>query len=197
MLNAMSLEDGVGKTDQDSTSNALTSLCEDSDTPQNRTPKTGDVNSLAQCLVRHDTNTFFIKHCEEIYRSWVSLLHRTAVPPNIKHTDKRIIAAFEAIDCTLLHDTYILARLAYVQLIRMLTSVQKIVKNDRELGQMEPKVGRSNATNAIDIYFSIQRPGMTRRQLHQRIGSARRWTDLGGTSPFLLIAHSDIAEKIM
>ncbi|KAJ9130561.1 hypothetical protein NKR23_g12143 [Pleurostoma richardsiae] len=139
--------------------------------------------SLALGLVRPDAALFFADHCEEIYRSWVTLLHKTALPCDGTCMDRRVQAAFEAVDDAIAGDESgpLLSRLAHAWLPQMLASLREIIRRNRRDGAVFSTVGRGDATIALNIYLRTQ----------------RRASILAGRSLLLLVTYSDKTETLI
>ncbi|CAJ2505621.1 Uu.00g130150.m01.CDS01 [Anthostomella pinea] len=73
----------------------------------------------------------------------------------------------------------------------------------RRKGRMPKRTdaGYQDATIAMDIYMSAQEnltdAESTRRDLSERKTTARKWVQLAGPSPFLLLTYSNTAEMII
>lgn len=208
-LKAMSLEDKEHDRDVDMPNVGnlhKPQVCEQPSIPCHIVPLNPfKMSRLAQQLIKHDAEAFFREHIEEFYKFWLSLLDRTAFPPNVTFTDRRVVDAFKAVDnaITSRDNTYLLSRLAYVRLASMIASLKEIIANDRRNSW---KNNRRDASVAIDVYVSAQRivPGSTeadleklRNNLNKRIDLSNHWADLGGIAPLLLLTYSDKAEGIM
>lgn len=130
------------------------------------------------------------------------LIRQTIIPVHIQNSDPRILGAFRTIDNIILGPKdELLKRIAYTQLINVFNSLEKIISADRSNGLIHGATGYRDATIAIDIYANAQKKKenmkLLRRKLLKRKRSARRWLQLAGTSPFLLIAYLNIAERIV
>jgi hypothetical protein len=70
----------------------------------------------------------------EVIRDWISLLGATTLPGDTRSSDMRIINAFKAVYRIIFEKvaTYRLRRLAYVQLMRVFTILQSILKSEKE-----------------------------------------------------------------
>jgi hypothetical protein len=86
-------------------------------------------------------------------------------------------------------------------LAQTLAALDKTIETDRENGRIPPQKGRGNASIAIDIYLGA--PGTPsagarwRERVNKRLRISRRWADVGGSLPLLLVTYSDQAERIM
>ncbi|KAH6883936.1 hypothetical protein B0T10DRAFT_463297 [Thelonectria olida] len=105
---------------------------------------------------------------------WISLLGKTMMPDDIASSDPRIIAAFKAVDRVICgHEgTHLLRRLAYVQLIRIFTTLESIIRSERETGWVLRAPCYRDASVAVDIYMRAQEdrshPDDLRRELKER-----------------------------
>lgn len=117
------------------------------------------VTILSRRLVRHDDPlNLFTKNCIKTITDWISLLGQTTMPANFRSSDPRIIAAFKAVDRVIRGQdgTYLLRRLAYVQLMRIFITLESIIRAERENGRVPREPCYRDATIAIDIYMKAQ-----------------------------------------
>ncbi|KAK4032878.1 hypothetical protein C8A01DRAFT_20124 [Parachaetomium inaequale] len=162
----------------------------------------GRVTTLAYRLVGHDSIHSFAENCEKTMGEWIALLGKTTLPSDIASSDPCIIVAFQAVDGVICgRGTYLLRRLAYVQLMRLFISLTAIIKSERENGRLHRNPCHRDATVAMDIYMSAQeRRSNTRdlrRELQERKRFGRSWSDLAGPSPLFVLVYSDAAEPIV
>ncbi|CAH0020151.1 unnamed protein product [Clonostachys rhizophaga] len=162
------------------------------------------VTILSQRLVGHDDPlNLFTENCLKTITDWVLLLGQTTMPDNLRSSDPRIIAAFEIVDRVIRGQdgTYLLRRLAYVQLMRMFTTLESIIRAERESGQVPREPFYRDATIAIDIYMQAQEdcshPDDLRREVKERKRASRSWSSLSGPSPLFTMIYSDAAEAIV
>lgn len=149
-------------------------------------------------LIRPDAGTIFEEHYHQICHVWTTILLNSSLAPDIKCTDVAVRSAFEFLDRVITGDAHALVkRLAYVQLTSLLRLVQEIIAVDRQNRLIRPKYGKPNVSVSIDIYLSIYEEGFPRSAILRRVRRAKRWTDLAGPSPLLLLTFSEEAEKIM
>ena len=149
-------------------------------------------------LIRPDADAIFTEHYHQICHVWTSILLRTSLAPDATCTDVSVRSAFEFLDGVVTGDAHVLVkRLAYLQLTTLLRGVQEIIAIDRQNRRIRPKYGKPNVSVSIDIYLSIQEKGFPRTAILRRVRRAKRWTDLAGPSPLLLLTFSEEAEKIM
>lgn len=166
-------------------------------------PKLPESLGLARYLIRHDTKSFFADRCEIIIKSWLLLLQKTTLPSNIRCTDERVSAAFHFLDDVITSgdEAYLSARLAYARLPGVLASLTDIVAIERRNRDILLSIGQRDTSIAIDIYVNTQRTARdkraARRHVSRRVRAGKRWAALAGTSPLLLVAYSDAAERIM
>ena len=160
------------------------------------------IQEISSKLARDGTVNFFTEIGRLTLINGTCLIRQTTVPINIKSSDPHILDAFRTIDNIILSPKdELLKRIAYMQLMSVFNSLKKIVSADRLNGLIHRATGYRDATIAIDIYANAQEkkesiPSL-RRKLLERKRSARRWLQLAGSSPFLLIAYSDMAERIV
>ena len=159
------------------------------------------IQEISSKLARDGTVNFFTEIGRLTLINGAYLIRQTTIPINIKSSDPHILDAFRTIDNIILSPKdELLKRIAYMQLMSVFNSLKKIVSADRSNGLIHRATGYRDATIAIDIYASAQKKEnipLLRRKLLERKRSARRWLQLAGSSPFLLIAYSDIAERIV
>ncbi|KAJ4248085.1 hypothetical protein NW762_012855 [Fusarium torreyae] len=165
--------------------------------------KSARVTSLYHRLIGHEPLDSFAENCEKTIPDWISLLRKTALPGLINSSHPSIVAAFKAVDLVICgtQGTYLLRRLAYVQLMRLFVSLEALIKSERESGKFVRKQGFGDASIAIDIYMSAQQshlhPDDLRRELKERRRAGRVWRDLSGPSPLFTMVYSQASESIM
>ncbi|KAF4446821.1 hypothetical protein F53441_9574 [Fusarium austroafricanum] len=143
------------------------------------------------------------ENCEKTIPDWISLLRKTRLPNFTNSSDSCIINAFKAVDGVICgkQGTYLLRRLAYVQLMRLFVSLEAVIKSERESGGMIRKPGYGDASVAIDIYMSAQEshqhPNDLRRELKERKRAGVSWRYLSGPSPLFTMIYSQASELIM
>src|SRR4051812_43508417 len=99
---------------------------------------------------------------------WIALLGKTTLPSDIASSDPRIIVAFQAVDSVICgQGTYLLRRLAYVQLMRLFCSLEAVIQSEREYGRLQRKPCYRDKTVAIDIYMSAQERHLDSRNLRR------------------------------
>lgn len=162
----------------------------------------GQVTILAYQLVGHDPIHSFAENCDKTMGEWMALLGKTTLPSDIASSDPRIIVAFQAVDGVLCgQGTYLLRRLAYVQLMRLFVFLEAVIKSERESGRLHRKPCYRDTTVAIDVYMNAQErrsnTSALRRELQERKRFGRSWSDLAGPSPLFVLVYSDAAEPIV
>ena len=160
------------------------------------------IQEISSKLTRDGTVNFLTEIGRLTLINGTYLIRQTTIPVNIQSSDPRILGAFRTIDNIILTPKgELLKRIAYMQLMNVFNSLEKIISADRLNGLIHRATGYRDATIAIDIYASAQEKNgnipLLRRNLLERKRSARRWLQLAGSSPFLLIAYSNIAERIV
>ena len=145
----------------------------------------------------------FAKNCENAITDWISLLGKTTLPGDVASSDSRIIAAFKAVDRIICgqEGTYLLRRLAHVQLMRIFTTLESIIRSERETGRVPREPCYRDASVAVDIYMNAQEdrshPEALRRELKERKRAGRSWSVLAGPSPLFTMIYSEAAEPIV
>jgi arsenate reductase-like glutaredoxin family protein len=82
--------------------------------------------SICERLIHPNVEQLFAEHCEEIYRTWEELLRKTSLLDNATSTDSCVLSAIRAFDNMIKRpESQGVARLAYVQLIRVLADLRK------------------------------------------------------------------------
>ena len=160
------------------------------------------IQEISSKLARDGTVNFLTEIGRLTLINGTYLIRQTTIPVHIQSSDPRILGAFRTIDNIILGPKDdLLKRIAYMQLMNVFNSLEKIISADRSNGLIHRATGYRDATVAIDIYASAQEKNgnipLLRRNLLERKRSARRWLQLAGSSPFLLIAYSNIAERIV
>lgn len=146
-------------------------------------------------LVTPASISAFFDCCTAVAESWTTLLKHTSLPETISSSDPRIPAAFMAVDHAINGGSCLLSRLAWVELFRLIKSVEGIVKNERRLDLVERTPGYGNASIVADMYMRFH--CCSRRVAHEHKRKAKRWTQLAGPSPLLLLALSTAANSIV
>lgn len=165
--------------------------------------KLARVNTLCQKLVGDDTFNAFADNCASTVTDWHSLLCKTTLSTDIRRTDPSITAAFKAVDniITWKEGTYLLRRLAYIQLMRIFTSLESIIKGERDKAQVERLPCYRASSVAMDIYVSCQEEHSSqtnlRDKLKERKRTGRSWVQLAGPSPVLALLYSEVAEPTL
>ncbi|RSL64175.1 hypothetical protein CEP51_013191 [Fusarium floridanum] len=168
-----------------------------------RKRKLARVTSLSHRLVGNEPLNSFAENCQKTIADWISLLSKTTLPSDIESSDLCIITAFKAVDSVICGNqgTYLLRRLAYIQLMRLFASLEAIIKSERDTGRIFREPGYGNASIAIDIYMSAQEshlhPDDLRRELRERKRTGRRWRDLASLSPPFVLMYSEASEPIV
>ncbi|KAI0165303.1 hypothetical protein GGR52DRAFT_103301 [Hypoxylon sp. FL1284] len=155
-------------------------------------------NALAEGLIRGDAKRYFVDNLEEIFNFWTLLLSKTTLPPDTRSTDPSVAAALCELDQTIASSNPLAARLGSVQFTRFIASLQQRIKSERQSGRVLRR-GKSDSM-AITMYISA-RGAPTNAQLKQDTGRqirrSKRWADLAGASPLLVITYTDKAASIM
>ncbi|KAF5228230.1 hypothetical protein FANTH_14551 [Fusarium anthophilum] len=165
--------------------------------------KLARITSLYHRLIGREPLDSFADNCEKTIPNWILLLRQTSLPNFINSSHHSIITAFKAVDNVICgtQGTYLLRRLAYVQLMRLFTSLEALIKSERESGKAVRKQGCGDASIAIDIYMSAQQshqhPDDLRRELKERKRAGKIWRDLSGPSPLFTMVYSHASESIM
>lgn len=145
----------------------------------------------------------FYKNYHAVIADWNMLLAETSFPSNISSSNPCIIRAFKIIDGLICGEqtSYLLRRLAYVQLMRLFSALEDIIKLERESGQVIRARCYRDSSVALDIYMSAQEdasnPCYIRHKLKERKRAGRSWRDLSKPSPLFVLMYSDAAERIV
>jgi hypothetical protein len=153
--------------------------------------------SICRRLIRPNAEQLFAEHCEEIHRTWAELLRKTSLPDNATSTDSRVLSAIRALDNTIKRpESQGVARLAYVQLTRVLADLRKKIQDDRRQGLIPGRRSQRDATVAINIYLDAT--GRARREdVYKLISCGNRWAAMAGRYPLLLYTLTEVAEGIV
>ncbi|KAL7952267.1 hypothetical protein V8C34DRAFT_323906 [Trichoderma compactum] len=139
----------------------------------------------------------------ELNAFWSWLSRKTHLAINIMPGDETTLDALGLIDSVILsqHDCSWKLRLAYVQLIRVTTTLKSLIVKGSRRGRLRRTVGKGNASILMDIYVRAQKdssaPSALRQQVQKRLRLARRWADLIGGSIFLAAAYGSKADAII
>ncbi len=160
------------------------------------------VEKRCQRLVGDDPINTFADNCENTLTDWVLLLQKTTLPSNVTIPNPRIASAFKAVDSVLSgkEGGYLLRRLAYIRLMQIFSSLETIIKSERESGQVNRLPCYRASSVAMDLYINTQERCSSqeklRCELKERKRSGRTWSDLAGPSPLLVLLYSEAAEPI-
>jgi hypothetical protein len=157
------------------------------------------VNTICADLVPQDAVGHFLYAFGSVASPWYTLLCRTTPPDHIQSTDSWFVDALSALDLVITgqqDSSRLLARLAYVQLYRLLQILQRRVAFDRQVCRIRSR--NRNSSIALDIYMAAQSCNPpSRRQLIERKNLAKRWSDLAGQWAIFVLLYSDDAEDIV
>ena len=162
-----------------------------------------NIISAAHTPVTPDYLVVLVRHCEAVWTQWVQLLQITNLSGCHKSSDPRVNTALRALDEAISgREGKLISRLAFVHLIDVFEKLERLIGRDRERGLLHRKAGYRNSSVAMDIYMASQPvqtntiKAVTRRELHERKRIGRRWRDLAGPSPLLLLLYSENAEYL-
>lgn len=153
---------------------------------------------LIDGLIRADSRKLFVDGLETIYDYWVPLLRRTTLPREVTSTDPRVAVVFRDLGQLVASPDVVIARLASIQLTRLMHSLKEKIKVDRQNGRIFP-MKRTDSV-AVDMYlYSLGRhhDQVARRQAVRQLRMSKRWADLAKESPLLIITHSEKATKLV
>jgi hypothetical protein len=161
------------------------------------------ISLLCNTLQGQNPLNLFYQNYHAVITDWNTLLAETSFPSNIPSSSPYIIRAFKIIDSLISAEqtSYLLRRLAYVQLMRLFSALEDIIKVERESGQVIRGRYYRDSSVALDIYMSAQDDASDlyclRRKLKERKRAGRSWRDLSKPSPLLVLMYSDAAERIV
>ena len=151
---------------------------------------------------KNPLNTFYT-NCNKAIADWRKLLTETEVPCNASSTSPYITRAFKVIDTVICgsQTSYLLRRLAYVHLMRLFSTLEDIIKIERESGLVIRGRYYRDASVALDIYMSAQDDvsdqDCLRYKLKERKRTGRSWRDLSKPLPAFVLMYSDATERIV
>ncbi|KAH8755008.1 hypothetical protein F5883DRAFT_504729 [Diaporthe sp. PMI_573] len=148
-------------------------------------------------LVKDEAITFFNANIENFLSDWITVVEQTNLPSNIASSDPYVITVFKRLDSMIDAGESIRFRLAYIQLMRVFQSLERIIDAERRAGRIRKERGKGNATVAMKIYRSAQPPHVSRHRPKKRKQIARWWTTFAGPSPLFVTIYSEAAEKII
>lgn len=159
------------------------------------------VDMLCSKLIGIDYVNSFADNCAITIHAWHCLLYKSTLSADITRTDPRIAAAFKAVDDVITgkEGTYLLRRLAFIQLMRIFVTLESIIRHERDKAQVERSPCYRASSVAMDLYVSCQESDLrnTRDKLKERKRTGRSWVQLAGPSPFLALLYSEAAEPIL
>ncbi|KAM7204416.1 hypothetical protein V8F33_001718 [Rhypophila sp. PSN 637] len=160
--------------------------------------------NIAKMLLGHNPLSVFAENYRRTATDWLVVLRQTIVPHDIESTDTRITQAFVVLDNVIVRGlgTTLLRRLAYIQLIRVFESLERLLQKEREDCRSYRRRCYTDRTVALDIYMSsqsdISNVKRLRRDLKERKRIGRRWLELAvRTSPVFVLVYPETAEKIV
>ncbi|TLD03800.1 uncharacterized protein PgNI_11624 [Pyricularia grisea] len=137
----------------------------------------------------------FFDCCTAVAKSWTTLLKHILLPEIISNLNPRIPVVFIVMDHVINGGSYLLSRLAWVELFRLIKSVEGIMKNERRLDFVKRTPGYGNANIVANIYMRFY--CCFKRVAYEHKRKAKRWTQLAGPLPLLLLAFFTAANSIM
>ena len=106
---------------------------------------------LRYSLIRQDLTSSFANNCKKTLLYWIELLGKTTLLNGITSADYRIITTFRTVDTIICgRGTSLLQRLANIQLMRLLKSLEDIIKSDRDSRQVHREPYHRDANTAMD-----------------------------------------------
>lgn len=158
---------------------------------------------LCDKLLGGDPLGMLSRNYQATIADWNTLVAETTPPGNVSSSSPRITHAFRAIDSIICgqQGSYLLRRLAYVQLMRLFDLLEDTIRLERETGQVIRGRYYRDSSVALDIYMSAQEDARDqcylRRQLNERKRTGRSWRDLSKPSPLLVLMYPEAADRIM
>ncbi|KAM5347527.1 hypothetical protein ACJZ2D_017211 [Fusarium nematophilum] len=181
------------------------SIDDDRQFPLTPHPSSGKsrVEQLSKSLVRTDAIPVFASNIEKVYEFWVLLQLGAAVPSNVAEAKSSVVAAFHFLDSIINDGNHPrqLSRLGHVALTSMLDRLKGAIGASRRQGRLKSRSGHRNASIAMDLYLdaqgAISNRAQAKKQLNRRLQISRRWTELAGGCPLLLVIYSDAADRLI
>ena len=158
---------------------------------------------LSQRLIGQHPSENFTKNFKSTISSWISLLEITTLPKGIASSDPLITVALKEVDSYICRswEGHLMQRLAYIQLLRLFTCIEGVIRAERKRGEFFGAAGCQDASVAMNIYITAQEPhadlNRLRRQLKERKRTARRWAELSKPSPLFVLVYSKASDSIV
>ncbi|KAH7186539.1 hypothetical protein DER44DRAFT_802573 [Fusarium oxysporum] len=157
------------------------------------------ITVLAEGLISNNMRNLFIENLESIYDVWVGMLQKSTLPSSMASNDPRISLVLQDLAEESENTDVALSRLASVQLVRLMNSLQSRIKSDRRSGRVV--FGKRADSIAMDMFVSAlgsaQGRTVARRQAFWRRRIHKRRASLARNAPLLIITHTAKAERIM
>lgn len=154
--------------------------------------------TLALKFVKNDATQYFLQTWEPAFIAWTTFLLATRIASSQEISIVNINTQVEHIDAVIngVYKDNIAPRFGYIRLFDFLECLKIRIQHDKAVGLLQGRNGQKNIAQACNLYRNAQR-NLTKPynlRLYRRIGI--RWKRLVGSSPFLLLIFSDIAESI-
>jgi hypothetical protein len=153
-------------------------------------------------FVRNDAAHYFIQTWASTLTAWVSLVQATTLPTHVPITDLNMETAAKALNIVITgKDEALLPRFGCVQLVRLFDVLQRQIRQARQNGSIVARQGRSDKTQAIDIYIKFLDMAGKLKTPRSRIWKlqqfGQRWSELSGPSTLLLSIFTRTAENFV
>ncbi|KAF4462289.1 hypothetical protein FALBO_10903 [Fusarium albosuccineum] len=150
------------------------------------------ITMLAEGLNMDDIKIRFRDDVEKIFDLWVPMVQKSTLPSAMASNDSRIVQVLRDLTKDSENTDVYIARLASVQLTRLMSSLQRRIKSDRQSRRIV--IGKRADSIATDILVSaLGTPsgGTTaRRQAFWRRRLDKRRASLAGVAPLLIVRYS-------
>lgn len=160
------------------------------------------VKELSLSLLRSDAEQICVNEFETV-RQWWSEIRELSTVGDIPDQDSEIARSFSTLDA-IINDKMQppqLKRLCYVAIANVFEKIKEKVGISRRQGRIKSRPGATNASYALQLYLQAQNTDRNlehaKCQLYRHLRITKRWRELGGKFPIMLVTYSSAAEKIM
>ncbi|QBZ57592.1 hypothetical protein PoMZ_02523 [Pyricularia oryzae] len=130
-----------------------------------------------------------------VAKNWTTLLKHILLPKTISNLNPRISIIFIAVDHIINGGLYLFSKFAWVKLFRFIKSVENIIKNKRRLDFVKRTPEYGNANIVVNIYIRFYY--CFKKIIYEYKRKTKRWIQLAGPLPLLLLAFFTIANSII
>ncbi|KAJ3558768.1 hypothetical protein NPX13_g9645 [Xylaria arbuscula] len=158
-----------------------------------------EIPRLAHKLLTNYTVNRLIYDSEVALRDWLHLLEITTLPSKIASSDLAVASRLRLLDTMIAgnHGRYV-SRLAHIQFLHVMESLEAIIAKDRLSGLIEPQRDHESPKNMAYLKYqqASTRP-LRARQLYKLKRYCERYQTLAGPSPLFILAYTDSVDVVV